>query len=329
MPNISTIIGVPQIFLSVDSAVGVPAVSSLTFTASGVTPDDLLINDTQSALSTSDTYQVIVGLVGRDPKGGYTVGYCSPSSGNLTITAGQVIKVSVLNANWPANFNYATAAVIFLKTNAGNFQLCQFSYIDPSDDFITFIPTKPLRAAPSFTSALLQSTTSDPILGSRSGLGVTYLEITPTTGTFTFRNPVSNVTVSPNNAGDFQIATNRSVGVEFQSLSNDLKAFVQSAAGNYVSYTTGGSTYKEARRALNTAQAILRGNKPIQVFMPPDPTGAQEVRLLVGQLTVNQTELTEAWSKTATTPVTFRFDAASLDRLINNMHTEISYLKTT
>lgn len=329
MPNITTRIGVPQIFLSVDSAVTVPSLSSLTFTASAVTPDEgLLLNDLNQPLLATDTYQVVLGLVGRDSSGGYTVGQCSANSGTLTVASGQAIQVSVSNANWPANFNYATAAVVFLKTNSGNFQLAQFAYVDPSDNFVTFIKAKPLRVSATFTQALLQSTTTDPILGSRVPLGVTYAEITPTTGTFNFRRPVSNVTVSPNTSADFQIATTRSVGVEFQSLVNDVKAFVQAAAGNYIKYTSGGSTYQEAHQALNTASAILKGNKPIQIFMPADSTGAQEVRLLIGTLTVNQIELTEAWSKTATTPVSFRFDPAALDKLIINVHTEINYLKS-
>lgn len=329
MPKIETIIGVPQIFLSVDDAAAVPVLTTLTFTASAVTPDtgEYLLNDINQPLSASDTYQVMIGLVGRQENGGYTVGRTSPSSGNLTVTAGQVIQVSVVNANWPANYDKAIAAAIFLKTNSGRFQLAQFAYIDPNDDFRTFIVGKPMRAAPAFDTGLLQSTTTDETLGDRAPLGVTYSEITPTTGTFNFRRPVSQVTVSPNTSADFTVTTTRSVGIEFQSLNNNIKEWTRAAGGNYVAYTTGGSTYKEARRALNTAQALLQGNRPLQVFMPADSTGAQEVRLLVGCLTVNQSELTEAWSKTAATPVTFRFDPAALDRLITNQHTEIAYLK--
>ncbi len=80
--------------------------------------------------------------------------------------------------------------------------------------------------------------------------------------------------------------------------------------------------------SLNTAQAILRENRAVQVFLPPDPNGNQEIRLLIGMLTFNQQELTEAWSKSATTPVNFVFDPASLDRLITDMHVEIGYLRS-
>lgn len=336
MSLINTRIGVPSIFLPVDDPLTiVPPLSSLTvaassFNAAAVTPDafGLLLNDLNQPLLPTDTYQVIIGLVAIDPAGGYTVGACSPSTGNITVTTGQVIQVTVKNNAWPANFTEAVCAAVFLKTNAGNYQLAQFAYIPPSDDFSTFIKAKPLRVASSWTSAVLQSFTADPILGTNrsQGYGVLYpQEISPTTGTFTFRRAVTNVTVSPNNGADFQIATTRSVGIQFQSLVNDIKAFVQAAGGNFVQYTTGGRTYKEAHQALSTASAILKGNKPILIFMPADSTGTQEIRLLIGNLTVNQTELEEAWSKSADTPVSFRFDPAATDNLVTNQHTEINY----
>ena len=327
MPGQGQKIGVPNIFLSVDDDTATPSLATTVFSACAMTPDDELLNDVNNPLLSTDTYEVIVGLVGRETVGtGYTVGRCSLSSGSLTLTSGQMIKVTVENAAWPAGFDTAICAVVFLKTNASNYQLCQFAYIDPSSDFTTVIKAKPLRVAPSFTYALLTSTTSDTILGSRSGLGVTYEEITPTTGTFNFRRPVSTVTVSPNTGADFQIATTRSSGIEFQSLVNDVKAWVQAAAGNYVSYQHNSATRKEAHMSLNTAQSLLRGNRPIKVVMPVDPADdTQETRLLIGCLTVNNIELTEAWSKTATTPVSFRFDAAPLDKLITNQHVELSY----
>src|ERR1700688_3338700 len=101
MPSNTQRIGPPTVELSIDSSVLVPSLSSLTFSASGVTATEVLVNDGNPSLSSTDTYQVCLGLVGRDDVNkGYTVGQCSPSSGNLTITSGQVIKVSVSNGNW-------------------------------------------------------------------------------------------------------------------------------------------------------------------------------------------------------------------------------------
>jgi hypothetical protein len=329
MPTEQQRIGVPQIFLSVDTPNSVPDLNTLPFTACDVVPTDPFINDVNQPLLTTDTYQIIVGLVGRDnTNGGYTVGECTPSGGNVTIaTAGNGIKVKVLNTDWPANFDEAICAAIFLKINSAKFQLAQFAYIDPAANFTTTLIVKPLRVAPRFETATLQSNTVHPVLGDRLPLGVVYEEISPTTAEFNFRRPVSNVTVSPNNAPDFQVATSRGVGITFQSLVNDIKTFVRAAAGVYVKYSDGADTVEEAQLSLNTAQAVLKGNRAVQVFMPPDNFGNQEVRLLIGLLTTNQTELTEAWSKTAVTSVTFQFDPASLDKLITNAHTEIQYLR--
>lgn len=174
----------------------------------------------------------------------------------------------------------------------------------------------------------LATIVADPILGDRNPQGVGYEEITPTTGDFTFRRPVQTVTVSPNTSVDFTVKTAQSSGVSFSALSNDIKTFVRAASGIYVKFAgDGGSVIQQSQMSLNTAQAILRGNRSIKVYLPPDGQGNQEIRLLVGLLTFSQIELTETWSKTAPTPVTFQFDAASMDRLINNLHTEISYLR--
>lgn len=265
---------------------------------------------------------------GDTTNGGYTVGYCSPESSSITITtATDGILMRVANAAWPAGFDSAICAAVFLKINSAQYQLAEFAYIDTANDFSFMLYAKPLRVAPKFALATLQSTTADVILGNRTPKGITYLEITPTTGDFTFRRPVNNVTVSPNNGPDFQVASGRGVGISFQALVNDIKTFVQAAAGVYRKYTDYlGNTITQSNMSLSTAQAILRENRAVQVFLPPDAKGNQEVRLLIGMLTFNQQELTEAWSKTAPTPVTFVFDPASMDRLITNMHTEVQYL---
>lgn len=65
MPTQDVRIGVPQIFLSVDSTTAVPSLATLSFTACDITPTDYLINDGNQPLKSSDTYQVMLGLVGR------------------------------------------------------------------------------------------------------------------------------------------------------------------------------------------------------------------------------------------------------------------------
>lgn len=330
MPILEPRNGAKTVQLSKNSSTALPALTTLTFSACAITPTELLINDATSDLSASDTYQVMIGLLGRDATNkGYTIGRCSPSSGNLTITAGQVIQVKVVNTDWPTDFDEAIAAAIFLKINNADFQLAGYGYIDDADDFSHIIMAKPLRVAPKFSNALLQSTTADDILGDRAPLGVTYEDFGLTTGPVNENYQVSTLTVSPNNGPDFPLVTSRGVGVSFSSLINDIREFVRAAAGNYVKYTDGGDVVREAQMSLSTAQALLQGNRPIKLIAPADSDGNQEITLLLGLLTVNQQELTAAWSKTEVTSVNFQFNPASLDKLINNQHTQIVFVRET
>ncbi len=335
MPSENFRIGVPSVYLSYDDdTVAVPILNTMSFLACAVTVSDSYLNDVKRKLSATDTYQVAIGLVGRDlVHGGYTVGRTTPSSGNITITAGQGIKVSVVNTDWPANFAAdigvpgAICAAIFLKTNSGNFQLAQFAYVSPTDDFTATIIAKPMRVAPAFTMAVLNSTSSDTagILGSRAGFAVSYGELTPTTGNFDETFLVTTVPISTNTGPDFTVAISRANSIRFQTLSNGIKELVQAAAGNYVKYTHGGVTIEEGQGGLATAQAIFKGNKPLLLVYPVDTDGFQESKLLIGNLTVNQQQLALTWSKSAPTAVQWQFDPASLDKLITNQHTVISY----
>ena len=332
-------IGVPQIFPGVPNNLVVPHCSSLVFSASGATPTDFIFNSADRALLPTDTYQVVVALFGQDQvNGGYAVSWSSPSSGNLKITnPGDVIEVRIPNANWPnQNFMYAAGAVAFLKINNGNFQRAALGYVDQSDDCIMSIKRKPLSGVPSIPIETLFS--NDPSLdktgvcGSRDPRGFNLeIEITPTTNTINVRRDVSNVNVSPNNGPNYRVKTSSAGTLSFQSLVNDIKTWVMAIGGNYIKWnsTTGSGTYEEADLSLATAQAILQGNMPIKLIMPPDPsTGQQEIRVMFGNLLTNQSEITEAWSKEATTPVMFQYEAAAVDKLMIGGYTEVQYLKT-
>lgn len=331
MPSTQIRIGVPQIFLSIDNGVTLPDISAVVPTVVSATPTDFLNNDVNQPLLTTDDYNVRVGLVGMDMVNkGYTVGKCTAALVSTVSpgSAGDGLTVNIANGDWPSGFDSAVCAVIFLKTNAGSYQLCDFAYIDPIYDMNFMVTVKPLRVAPIFLTALLSGTTADPILGSRVPKGISWQEITPTTGQFSFRRQVVTVGVSPNNSPDYQIATGRSTSVTFQALVNDVKQFVRAAAGVYVQFVgDNDSVITNAKLGLNTAQAIIRGNRPLLVFLPPDQNGDQEVRLLLGLLTFNQIELEEAWNKGADTPVNFNFEAASLDLLLTDSHTELQYLR--
>lgn len=329
MASFNLRIGVLNVQLPVDQpTIAIPGLSSVTPTVAAITPDDLFLNDVNNPLSTTDTYTICVGLLCQDSVNkGYTVTQVSQTATPATIATGQVLKVSMLASGLPTYWDQAVALAIFMKTNsASTYQLQGFGYIDTSAATLNYIvDCKPLRAVPTFTLALLQSTTSDATLGSRTGFGTTYETLNPTTGDTTENMPTVQVPVSPNTGADFNIRTTVSNGFSFQLLSNDLKNFVRAIGGNYVAYTSGGVAYKQAHTALNTAQAVIRGNKPMKLNFPPDSTGFAETKLLIGNLTFNQQELTAAWSKSAPTPISFVFQPAALDTLINSNHTSISH----
>lgn len=328
MPSQSFRIGVASVSIPVNDSTSVPSLGSLVFTASAVSPTVLEINDVNQALPTSTNMQVILGLVGRDEtNGGYTVAQCSPGSGIVSLTSEQVIEVKVPVGNWPANTNKATALAVFLKIGASDFYLADFAYLDLDTDFSFTIKAKPLAGASAFTSTLLQSTTSDDTLGDRLPKGITYRNLSPTTGGVTVNREVTSVSVDPDTGNAFGIASTRTASITFQLLANDIRDVVSGNAGVYAQYTSGGYTYKQSKMSLNTAAALVTGNKPLKLVLPPDNNGTQEIRLYLGQLVQNQSANTEAWTKTATTPITYTFSPASIDKLINNQHVEIAYSK--
>jgi hypothetical protein len=271
--------------------------------------------------------QVIVGLVGRDAtNGGYTVGRTSVSSGNLTVTAGQGILVSVTNANWPANFDKAICAAIFLKIGSSDFYLADLAYIDTAADFKHVVIAKPALGTNAFTSALLQSTTADAVLGDRAPLGVTYRTLSPKTSEgATIARQVSQVTVSPDTSQDQQFASARSVTISFQLLANDIKDIVAGNAGNYVSYSSGGYNFKEAQMSIQTSASRITGCKPVKLILPADNQGVQEVRLYLGQTVQNQNENTEQWGRDSFASIGYTFSANPTDALLDGVNTEIQF----
>lgn len=330
MPAINLRIGIVDVQLPIlDEVNTVPDLNSATPTVCSIATDDLFLNDINSPLVSGDTISVIIGLVGADILNkGYTVARCS-NAASMTIDGNKTVQVIMPYATMGGSFDEAVAVAVFVKFNAATlYQLQGFGYIDSNaTNFTYIIDSKPLRAAPSFTSTILQALTVDPTLGSRVGYGYTYETLTPTTGDMTENFPTVQVPVSPNTGPDFNIRTTVSEGFSFQLLQNDLRSFIRAGGGNYVEYTYGGVRHRQGHTALATAQAIIRGNQPMKINFPPDSSGFAETKLLIGNLTFNQQEFTAAWSKTAPTPVTFVFQPAVLDKLITNSHTAISHYR--
>jgi hypothetical protein len=330
MPARNFRVGVASVSVFIDDPTVVASAATLVYTASATATTDSLFNDVKTALDTTATYQVIVGLVGRDAVNkGYTVGYCSPGSGIVSVSAGQGILVNVPNANWPAGFQKAACAAIFLKKNNGNFILADFAYIDPSNDFNHMIMADALPIAANFTSTVLQSTTVDPILGSRAPLGFAAVVLSPTTGGVQVSRGADLTTLSPDTSTDFQRATTRSTSISFGLLSNDIKDIIRGWAGIYSSYTSGGKSIEEAQMSLLIATGLVVGNRPFQLTMPLNSSGKQEIRLYLAKQGVNNTPWVEDWQKAQQTPVRIQYDDIAEDALFLNCHTELVYRKNT
>lgn len=328
MANQSFKAGVANVFFPLPVTTALPAFSTLAFTASGATPTDTYYNTIQSQMDSTLTYQVCLAPVGRDTTTiGYSVGRASPSSGNLTITSGQVIEVSVAVGAWPANYDLGMIGV-FLKQGSGNFKLVALARprTDTTSTFV--IDTLPLEAAESFTLTNLQAATNplnQKALGDRAPQGWNWdYEITPTSQAVTVTQTANAaITFQPNTGADFSILSARPFNVDFQSMINGEKAIVQASAGAFTQITTaGGRLLQSSKFGINTAQILFPGNSPLLIKQPIDPdTGAQTDVLMVGLLLQTQAELALAFSKTDPILVPFSFQAAALDALLNNQPT--------
>lgn len=319
--------GIASILLPTESSTSLPAFNTLVFTASGQTLSNPVFNSIKSKLSASVTYQVVLCPIGADTtSGGYSVGRGSPSSGNLTITAGQGIRVTVALADWPANYEKGLVGV-YLKQGSGDFQLCHI--FKPRTDKATnaLVLNPPLVGKETVTLATLQATTNSlnqKSLGNRVPVGWDFAEITPTTQDVTVTADAETaVTFSPNTGPDFSALSARPFSISFSAFVNDEYTLAKSAAGDYASFTAPNSDLVQSGTfGINTAQIKLKGNQPLVMYTPADPTTGQPTEVLfLGLQLQNQTQVAMAWSKRNQTPVPFQFQAAALDALLNNNDT--------
>lgn len=324
--------GIPDIAVGSPNTIVLPTCATLAFSASGSLMTDYVHNSIQAPLATGVNYNVVVALVGKDnATDGWSVTPTSAPCGQFQITNVQnSIKVMIPNASWLTNFQYAGYVAVFLAQGAGNYQLAQCAPVDPSFDMCITISAVPLPQAESWPLGTLTSTTtvSSNALGDRKPTGYTFTTLTPTTEDITLTDSVGgSVTFTPNNSSDFTIATARSFGIQFKTEANDVKTFIQASAGEFSSTSNAGRTFQMSARAINTAQVIIKGNTPLIVTMPPDPTlGVGEKMLCTSMLLQNQESLALVWSKKNQSPVSWSFQTVPNDVLMFNQPTVYTYL---
>lgn len=328
MPKLAPSIYVPQIFLGdVDVTAGaLPGLNTLAFSASAVTPTTFVQNEVRTDLSAGASYQVAIGLWGYDQTNqGWTIGPISPGSGIVVPTAGQVIRVIVPNANWPANTFNTKVAAIFLKKGAGNFQLCDLAYIDPSNDFNFYIGAEPFTGTPTRTWAFLANASGDSTFGSMNPYAMKETAVGVTSGGVTYNNTVSTVSVSPDDSPDYNIVTSRGSNLTFSSLQNEVVDIIRATAGIFVKADgDNGSSIQVSQSVLLTSSAVLKGNKHI-IVNEQNSDGSPVTRIYLGNLTTSQSEQTLNRTKNAVALVQFNLQTASIDTLTRGMDTVITY----
>lgn len=323
--------GPAEIGISKVNATSLPALSSLAFTASGIALTDSVFNSAQRNLDSTVTYQVCLAMIGADTTtSGFSVGRASPSSGNLTLTSGQVIRVSVAVGAWPSDYQYGFVG-IFLKQGNGDFQLAGIFEPSTSGTSEALVLMKPDPAAETFTLTNLQAATNplnQKALGDRTPKGWDWVSISPTSGPVVMALAAGNtITFTPNNSGDFTGVGARPVSVQFQGMQNSEDNLARASAGDWGEWTTaGGDVAQQGQFGFNTAQVILKGNQPLRMDFPADPeTGSRTRVLFFGLLLQNNEEVSLAWSKTDQTVIPYNYQAAPLDKLFNNQVTTYTY----
>lgn len=329
-------IGVPSIALSVeDPTVSLPSMAGVVPTVTAVNGYDsgsIQLDSLRTAMDVATNYQFMVGLVGHasNRKGGYTVTRCSEATGIAQLSANQAFKISIPSGSLPNLYDRAVCAVVFSRKGSSSlWKLQDFAYIESGVDLVTVVGTDPLANADAFDVAVLQSTTSDPVLGLRDPIGVLDYNITLTQGGVVVNREVTSFNVDADQIPAFPISTARAANIQFNTLANGIKEVTKAVGGEYYQVAHGASSLEIARATIATAFAVLRGNRRIKLVMPNDSGKAGEIRVYIGNLFISPVAISESWQKAATTPIPFQLSTAPQDNLLFNNFTELSYRRNT
>lgn len=320
VPTVS--IGAPDFTLS-----PLPSLNAITPVACAITPTTpILNNEIRADLDTTASYRFVIGLWGYDkPNQGWTIGKCSQPSAAVTVSAGQFIRLSIPNASWPVGFSGTKLAAVFMRKGAGDYQLCQLAYVDPSNEFNTAIAAECFPVTPTRTLSFLQNASGDSTMGSMIPYPMQEEAVGTTTGGVNYDRSAATVTVSPDNTTDYNVVTARGCSLSFNLLASDVRDVVKATAGIDVKYVgNDGANYEEAQQTLITAAAILKGNRHI-IVNETTSDGTPVTRILVGNLTTSQAAVTVSRTKTAVAQLQFNLQTASVDALLNGLDSEIAF----
>lgn len=328
MPKASPAIFVPTVQLGSPDFVSavLPSLNAITPVACAITVSSLDNNDIRPDLDATATYQFVVSLFGYDKlNGGYTCGKSSAASAVVSVTVGQAIRLSVPNASWPAGTFSTKICALWMKKNSGNYTLCQLDYIDPNNDFNAWVGAEFAAGTPTRSLAFLQNASADSTVGSMIPYGGVESNVGTTSGGVNYERTASQVSVSPDNAPDFQIVTSRGCNLSFSTLQSDMADVVKAVAGVHVKgLGSDGATHEQSQQTILTAAAVIKGNRHI-IVNEKDSAGHDITRILVGNLTVSQQAVTLNRTKNAVALLNYNLQTAAVDGLLTNLNSEIAY----
>jgi hypothetical protein len=315
-------IGVARVYLPTSTTSALGSFSTLAPTASATNLLDSAVNDVQSTLDTTAAYSFIIAPIGEDKVyGGYTLGPGSQVFGPVTVSANQGILINIPSSSFPSNLSMAGGIAVYMKKNSGNYQPLGPTVMDPNgNDYNFIVVNEPLSGAAAVTAAQLQSSVADPtFFGSRAPYGYLWLALSPTEGGVTVSYDTNEIPIKPDTGTNFNAVAGRGTTISFKLLANDLKNVIQSTAGNYAQVTDRlGHTISTATMSLQTAVAIIQGNKPFKMQLPPDANKISELDVFFASINQNQTPTTLSWTKTATAPVSFVVPTVNADTLLQD-----------
>jgi hypothetical protein len=321
-------IGVPTVGMGlVDRTVSLPSLAAVTVDVAAIDLEYADIFDVVRPLDSSVTYQVYVAAFGYDvATSGYTFDICSAASPGVaaTITAGQGLHVHIDNADFPANFIYSCGVAVFLKAGSADPVLCQIDILDPAKDFDTVIVTDPHPAALSFTAAVLTAATTTSTTGSRDPRGMSIRTLGPTINGVGLTYNVEGPSVNLDSGPAYSVPVVRQPTVDFQVAENSARNFILANGGVSAQIDLSGTIIDIHRQSLSSAMALLGGNVTLKLVMPPDDQNISETKMIYSMVKGNIATTSQRWSKNDVPTVNFNIPSAIQDKLLRNIHCEVT-----